>query len=122
VCGDSVLKPGWHVHETPRADLADIFSERQLDLAADEVEGRGHGGGMRLKLLPGRETEDHDLEMLVIVKGAAEDAVFRDLHLGFQIGIEGVAHQTSVRPRNRRRSGAYNRSPSTRISPQALRH
>jgi quercetin dioxygenase-like cupin family protein len=28
--------------------------------------------------------------MIVVVKGAAEDAVFRDLHLGFQVGIEGV--------------------------------
>jgi len=41
---------------------------------------------------PGREAEDHDLEMIVVVKGAAEDAVLRNyLHLGFQVGIERVA-------------------------------
>jgi len=48
--GDSVLSLGGHVYETPRADFADIFSERQLGFAANEVQGRGHGRGMRRKL------------------------------------------------------------------------
>ena len=54
---------------------------------------------MRRKFLPGRETEDHNLHMIVVVEGAAENAVFRDLHLGLQVGIEHVAHASIVRPR-----------------------
>ena len=98
-----MLKLGRPVYEAPRAHLADVFSKRQLGLAANEVQGRGHGSGMRRKLLPRRETEDHDLQMIVVIEGAAEDAVFRDLHFGFQVGIERVAHDPIVRPCGRRR-------------------
>jgi len=87
---DSVLQLGRHVHEAAGLHFPDIGAQGELRLAPDDVNRRGHGGRVCGKLLAGSEAENHYLQAVVVVERAAEDAVFGDLDLGVQVGVESV--------------------------------
>ena len=82
---DSVLQSGLHAYEAAGLHFPHVHAERELRFAAHDVDGGGHGGCMRGKLLAGGEAEDHYFQAVVVVEGAAEDAVFGNLDLSVQV-------------------------------------
>ena len=62
-----------------------VVAQRQLRLALEEVQDGGHRGGVFGQLLALAEAEDHRLDPVVVVQGAAQDALVGRLDLLRQI-------------------------------------
>lgn len=70
-------------------------AERYVGLSAQEMHDRGHGCGVFGKFLTSRKLEQHDLGVIIVVQGAAEDAFFWRVLKRFDVCDVRVVHVES---------------------------
>lgn len=95
-CQDSVGQLGRHVDQGAGLRVVAVLAQGERGFAAVDVDAGGHRRGVGGEFLARRETEGQDLHVVVIVKRAAQDSIFRDLDLFAEIADQGVVHTSSV--------------------------
>ncbi|MGC4056037.1 MAG: hypothetical protein QM757_45095 [Paludibaculum sp.] len=82
---NAMLQQRSHVSERAFGGFQRVVAEAEGGLAADNVNGGRHGGCVGREFLARRKGELDDLGAGVVLQGAAENAVFRQWGMIFQV-------------------------------------